>query len=83
MAVWLEKGKICHVPLTSTLSEKVKSMKGSDYTEIKDVGVNGQVVVIRRNGLGVVMGFENDHATTKLLWEFEGAVKLHSSIYDW
>ena len=83
MAVWLEKGKICHVPLTLALSEKVKSTKRSDYIGIKDVGVNGQVVIVRQNGLDVVMGFEND-ATTKTLWEFDEIVRHPcTSIYDW
>lgn len=36
------------------------------------MGVNGQVVLVRQNGLGTVMTFAGDQTTT--LWEFEDAV---------
>jgi len=75
VAAWLEKGILRYVALTLTPREKPKSAKGSGYAQIRDVGANGQVVVIRQNGLGVVVGFEEEQ-TTKILWEFEDAVGL-------
>jgi hypothetical protein len=76
VAVWLEGGVLRYVPLGLNPKEKPISAGGSGYVQIKDVGLNGQMVVIRKNGLGIVMRFEDDRITTKRLWEFEDAVRL-------
>lgn len=76
VAVWLEKGVLRYVPLTPRLNEKPKSSKGSGYTQIKNIAVDNQVVIVHQNGSGIVMGFEDDHITTKTLWKFEDAVRL-------
>jgi len=76
VAAWLEKGILRYVALTPTLRERPKSARGSGYTQIRDVSVNGQMVIVRQNGLGTVMGFEEDQITTKILWEFEDTVGL-------
>ncbi|KAF9528732.1 hypothetical protein CPB83DRAFT_813238 [Crepidotus variabilis] len=73
IALWLEQGSLRHLALTPTLREKPKPLKGSGYTRIEDVGMahQGQVVLVRRNGLGVVLKVEGDKFTSKATWEFE------------
>lgn len=76
MAVWVDKGMLRYIGLALNLDHKPKSAGGSGYVQIKDVGVNGQFVVTRQNGLGIVMRFEDGQIITRALWEFKDVVRV-------
>ena len=76
MALWLEQGDLRYATLTPNLKAEASATGISGYIRIRDVGAGhlGQVVLVRRNGLGVVVKVEGD-LSVRTLWEFEDPVR--------
>lgn len=82
VALWLEQGNLRYVMLTPNLKAKVRATDVSGYAQVKGVGTSdfGQVVLVRRNGMGVVMKVEDNPISVQKLWEFKDAVSPYLRI---
>ena len=69
---WLEKDALKFVRLTEKLDSKPKTLKGSSFKGISNIGLNerGWFVALEQDGTGMVLGTDKDSQGLKQIWKF-------------
>jgi len=75
-ALWIDQETLKYVGLTPTLNEKAKTLKGTDYARILDVGLTdqGHAVISRKDGSSFVLTLDGEANSANSVWEFVDSV---------